>query len=91
LSGVVMNTRAVRASTTWARPSQSKEKSGFRGTSRNSAKGAHFYDPEADKALFDTVKENLDEKIPVIEVDTHINDPVFADKLCELMASLLPV
>ena len=45
-----------------------------------SAPGQSFHDPEADCALFDSLKENLRSDIPVIEMETEINDPAFAEK-----------
>jgi uncharacterized protein (UPF0261 family) len=43
-----------------------------------SASGQKFYDPVADKALFDSLKQNLRRDIEVIEMDCEINDAVFA-------------
>lgn len=37
-----------------------------------------FYDPEADAALFQSLRDNLDPRVQVIELDTDINDPAFA-------------
>lgn len=45
-----------------------------------SAPGQSFHDPEADCALFDTLKQNLRSDIPVIEMDAEINDPAFAER-----------
>ena len=44
-----------------------------------SAPGQRFNDPIADKALFDAVKKNLRQDIPVIEMDCAINDTPFAE------------
>ena len=44
-----------------------------------SAEGQDFYDPEADQALFQAIRDNLDSRIELIEVDTTINDPVFSE------------
>lgn len=59
------------------------------GISKISRPGEFFYDPEADQALFQAIRENINENIDIIEIDTHINDPVFAEaavnKLLELM------
>ena len=46
-----------------------------------SAPGQSFHDPEADAALFDSLKKNLRSDIPVIEMDGEINDAAFAE-LC---------
>ena len=45
-----------------------------------SAPGQSFHDPEADCALFDSLKENIRSDIPVIEMDSEINDPAFAER-----------
>jgi uncharacterized protein (UPF0261 family) len=44
-----------------------------------SAPGQKFHDPEADQALFDAIKSNLRGDIQVIEMDTEINSPQFAE------------
>lgn len=43
-----------------------------------SASGQPFHDPAADAALFSALRTHLRPDIPVVEVDTVINDPVFA-------------
>ncbi len=42
-------------------------------------KGEPLYDPEADMAFVRTLKEHLRPQIKVIELDNHINDPIFAE------------
>jgi uncharacterized protein (UPF0261 family) len=54
-----------------------------RGVSSLSVAGADFYDPEADTALFAAVRGTLDPAIQVVEMDTDINDPVFAVAMAE--------
>lgn len=49
-----------------------------KGISVISAPGQPFHDAAADAALFDAIKSNLRGNIPVIEMDTTINDPAFA-------------
>jgi uncharacterized protein (UPF0261 family) len=44
-----------------------------------SAPGQKFHDPEADNALFTAIKKNLRPDIEVIEMDTEINAPAFAE------------
>lgn len=50
-----------------------------------SAEGQSFYDPEADAALFTAIKENLDEKVELIEVDAEINAPEFSAACAEAL------
>ncbi len=56
-----------------------------------SAPGQPFHDPSADQALFDEIKANLRQDIPVLEFDCAINDAVFAEacahELLRLIAS----
>ncbi|WP_411826108.1 Tm-1-like ATP-binding domain-containing protein [Luteolibacter sp. AS25] len=54
-----------------------------------SAKGQPFHDPEADHALFTSLKENLTPSIPVIEMDTSINDPAFSKACAETLLNHL--
>jgi uncharacterized protein (UPF0261 family) len=54
-----------------------------RGVSSLSVKGAAFYDPDADAALFAAVRGALDRGIQVVEMDTDINDPAFALAMAE--------
>lgn len=50
----------------------------LRGISEYAKEGGVFYDPEADEALFEVLRTNLDAGIELIELDTDINDPEFA-------------
>ena len=59
------------------------------GFSPANRRGKALYDPEADKAFVEILKGSLKPSIPIVEVDAHINDELFAkrtvDLLCELM------
>lgn len=50
----------------------------LRGFSEASKKGAPLYDPEVDRRFIDALKEHIEERVKVIEVDCHINDDAFA-------------
>lgn len=50
----------------------------LKGISKISKKGEVFYAPHVDSVLFDAIGEYLNPNIPVIEVDTDINDTKFA-------------
>ncbi|MDB4412615.1 Tm-1-like ATP-binding domain-containing protein [bacterium] len=50
-----------------------------------SAEGQPFYDPEADAVLFAAIKENLSEKVQLIEVDAEINAPEFSTACAEAL------
>ncbi len=49
-----------------------------RGFSSLSVEGGALYEPDTDRAFVDELIKNLDPEIQVIEVDTHINTPEFA-------------
>jgi uncharacterized protein (UPF0261 family) len=53
----------------------------LRGFSEASKKGAPLYAPEADRAFIDTLKQNLEKRIKVAEIDCHINDDEFAARV----------
>jgi hypothetical protein len=48
----------------------------LRGVSMIDAKGQPFHDPDADRALFDALRDGVGPNVRVLEVDAHINDPV---------------
>jgi uncharacterized protein (UPF0261 family) len=50
-----------------------------------SAEGKPFHDPTADAVLFTSLKQHLREGIPVVELDTEINDPAFAQACAEAL------
>ncbi len=53
----------------------------LRGLSALDAAGQPFEDLEADRALFTAVRENAEGHVRVVDVDAHINDPIFAEAL----------
>jgi uncharacterized protein (UPF0261 family) len=61
----------------------------LKGVSMLDSPGGEFWDPEADQACYDAIKQNIKPGIPVIELDLNINDPQFssavANKLLELL------
>lgn len=63
-----------------------------RAISLISAPGQPFHDPEADAALFESLRRHLDPAIPLVEIDAAINDEIFAEacagNLLELLASV---
>jgi uncharacterized protein (UPF0261 family) len=49
-----------------------------------------WYDPEADLALINSLKQHLDlSRVSFQEVDCHINDPQFAEIAVELLGHLM--
>jgi uncharacterized protein (UPF0261 family) len=60
----------------------------LRGVSMLDSPGGMFWDAEADHACFDALRSRLNTGIPLIEVDSNINDPVFADRATEAFLEL---
>ncbi len=61
----------------------------LRGVSMLGRVGGNFWDPEADQACYEAIKEKLKPGIPLIELDNNINDPEFADKAAEILLDML--
>ena len=59
----------------------------LKGISIISVEGQPFHDAAADKALFDTIRQEA--KHPVVEVDSTINDPAFPTKAVEQLLALI--
>lgn len=51
----------------------------LQGVSAIDREGGPFHNPEADAAYRETLKSHLDPQVKVIELDAHINDPLFAE------------
>lgn len=56
-----------------------------KGFSSLSVEGGALHDPASDHAFLDELKQHLDPQIKIIEVDTHINTPVFARTVVEAL------
>lgn len=54
-----------------------------------SAPGQPFYDPQADKAFFDSIKQHLKPEVPVIEMDCEINAPEFSAACANALLQML--
>lgn len=52
----------------------------LQGLSVIDSPGGEFWWPEANQALFDALKSNLRQDIPVVELDCNINDAEFAER-----------
>lgn len=62
----------------------------LRGVSAVSSVGGPFHDPEADAALFDAIRSNIDpERVDLVELDAAINDPIVADTMTSLLLGAL--
>jgi uncharacterized protein (UPF0261 family) len=58
----------------------------LRGFSSLSVEGGPLHDPVADAAFASSLKSHLDPEIEIVEVDTDINDPVFARAVAEALS-----
>jgi uncharacterized protein (UPF0261 family) len=61
----------------------------LKGVSMLDSEGNRFWDPEADRACFDTIKKNLKPGIRVIEMENNINDPAFSEKVAMTLLAML--
>jgi len=61
----------------------------LRGVSQLDSPGGAFWDPQADAACFDAIRNHLRADIPLIEVDANINDPAFADRAAGTLLELI--
>ena len=61
----------------------------LKGFSSVSVEGGPLHEPESDQAFISTLKSNLDGAIDIIEVDTHINTPEFADAIVDALYQAL--
>jgi uncharacterized protein (UPF0261 family) len=61
----------------------------LRGLSSLSAEGGPLNDPTADAAFASSLRRRLDAEIEIVEVDTDINDPVFAQAVADALSRAL--
>jgi uncharacterized protein (UPF0261 family) len=60
----------------------------LRGVSAIAVEGQVFHDPEADRALFDALREHLDPGVETHWLDLEINDPAFARQMADRLHEL---
>ncbi|NTV54386.1 MAG: UPF0261 family protein, partial [Syntrophaceae bacterium] len=59
------------------------------GVSMLDSPGGIYWDPQADRACYDTIKANVKQGIRVIEMDNNINDPAFATAAAETLLKMM--
>ena len=59
------------------------------GVSMLDIEGGAFWDPEADSACYEAIRDHLKPGIDVLELDHNINDPPFADRAAEVLLGML--
>lgn len=60
-----------------------------RGLSVIDTEGEPFWWPEADAALFESLKQNLDARILIVEMDCDVNAPEFAERAAAELLGLM--
>jgi uncharacterized protein (UPF0261 family) len=60
-----------------------------RGVSALDAEGKAFWNPAADAALFQSLRNWMSPDVELIELDLHINDPAFAEAAAEKLLGFL--
>jgi uncharacterized protein (UPF0261 family) len=62
----------------------------LKGVSMVDAEGQPFYSPDANQALFDALRRNIDtSKVTLVELDMHINDAAFAKAMVNRLMEML--
>jgi uncharacterized protein (UPF0261 family) len=61
----------------------------LRGFTSRDREGDEWHEPESNLALIESLKQNLEPKIGIVEVDAHINDASFAEKAAILLDELM--
>lgn len=61
----------------------------LRGFSYPDREGLPHWEPEGNQAFIDALKANLDKRVPLTELDAHINDPEFIDPVVERFLKLM--
>jgi uncharacterized protein (UPF0261 family) len=63
----------------------------LRGVSAIDREGQPFWWPEADQALYQSLRNWLSPQVKLVELDLHINDPEFAETAARLLLEMLDV
>lgn len=61
----------------------------LRGTSIPNHPDGVFYQPELDRAFLGSLKTHLKREIEVVEIDAHVNDSLFAERVVELFKMVM--
>jgi uncharacterized protein (UPF0261 family) len=61
----------------------------LRGISAIDAEGQPFWWPEADRALFQSLRDWMSPHVELVELDQHINDPAFAEAAANTLLRFL--
>ena len=61
----------------------------LRGVSALDREGGPFWFPEADAALFQSLRDWMSPDVELVELDLHINDPAFAETAAAMLLRYL--
>lgn len=61
----------------------------LRGVSALDREGSAFWWPEADRALFDSLRLWMAPQVKLVELDLHVNDPAFAEAMAAGLLAML--
>jgi uncharacterized protein (UPF0261 family) len=61
----------------------------LRGVSALDAEGKAFWWPEADAALFQSLRNWMSPRVRLVELDLHVNDPEFAAEAARLLLGMM--
>lgn len=61
----------------------------LKGLSEIDKEGSPFHNDRSNKKLFETIRENLNDRIPLFELPYHINDTAFAEALVNHLLQML--
>jgi uncharacterized protein (UPF0261 family) len=61
----------------------------LKGISQVDAEGGIFNDPNADHALFNSIRAHSEVNVQVVDANLHINDPEFAELLVGTLLELM--
>jgi uncharacterized protein (UPF0261 family) len=59
------------------------------GVSQLDSEGGAYWWPEADAALFQAIRDTLDPRIRLVELEANINDPAFAERAVAELARMM--
>jgi len=51
--------------------------------------GGELYDPAADRAFVESLKKHTKPRIRIVEIDCHMNDPVFAETAVHVLDKMM--
>jgi uncharacterized protein (UPF0261 family) len=61
----------------------------IKGISQIDSEGGIFFRPDTNRILFQTIKDNISDKIKVAELNLHINDEEFAEELVKVLLNII--